>query len=224
MISSKQYQMSRQLRGVSDYDQVFISRIFKLIKLGYDRLDSKKYASDQETATTGDLVEAIEQILDAAPSRWMRFFSVFDDPPVNESMRQRRRRGRKRNRVDIRFDYSELSPRLRFRFECKRLGAGHGVGRYLGDDGLGCFISGKYAYEDTRGGMLGYVQSDDEQTWADRIGESVTALAVQYAVRDDGQWRHAPVIRELFYSYRSGHSRGRGRPPIEIFHTLLMFR
>jgi hypothetical protein len=36
----------------------------------------------------------------------------------------------------------------------------------LSAKGLGCFLSGSYAGTEQRGGMLGYVQSDDEHIWA----------------------------------------------------------
>ena len=71
--------------------------------MGYDRLCSSAYATQEETVITGDLVEV------------------------------------------------------------KRLGKGNPVSRYLGAKGLGCFLSGSYAGTEQRGGMLGYVQSDDEQ-------------------------------------------------------------
>lgn len=72
-------------------------------------------------------------------------------------------------------------------------------------------------------GMLGYVQSDDEQTWADRIGQRLVESTKDYSLRRESPWRHEPVIEELPHTYRSGHGRGRGRKPIEIYHALLRF-
>ncbi|MGA2255127.1 MAG: hypothetical protein ABSG53_10735 [Thermoguttaceae bacterium] len=183
------------------------------------------HAHAQETAITGFLVEAIDAVLDRPPMRWMQFYSVYDDPPVNEpKWRWQRRAGRSRKRVDIRIDCAETSPRTRFRFECKRLGRGHPAANYLGADGLGCFLRAEYAREDTRAGMLGYVQSDNEEKWAGKIEAAIASAEDHYAIQHDSPWRHEPVINELMHTYRSGHSRGRGRRPIEISHTLLRFR
>jgi len=224
-MGSRSYQPSRQSDNLADYDRLFILRVHRLIKLGYDRLNPKRYAREQETAITGDLIESIETEFDYPTARWMRFYSAYDDPPVNEPRRpgRQRRKGRGRRRVDIRLQSSDVSPRARFRFECKRLGAGNPESRYLGKKGLGCFLAGHYARQDLRAGMIGYVQSEDEGTWAQRIAQTLLASAKKYALREDGPWRHASVISELEHTYRSGHRRGRGKRPIEIYHILLRF-
>src|SRR5215813_6356214 len=169
----RSYQRRSASANRSDYEQLFIRRVHDLIKWGYDRLCASAYATQEETVITGDLAEAIEDILEYQNERWMQFFSVYDDPPVNEPITAPRRRGKRRRRVDIKFDSSEISPRTHFCFEAKRLGKGNPVSRYLGTDGLGCFLSGSYAGAERRGGMLGYVQSDDEQTWAAKIDKEL---------------------------------------------------
>ncbi|NQU26019.1 MAG: hypothetical protein HQ567_32430 [Candidatus Nealsonbacteria bacterium] len=225
MISSSSHQPTGRSDNLGDYDRLFIPRVHRLIKIGYDQLTPGEHSNDEETAITGDLVEAIEDVLDFPTAKWMRFYSVHDDPPENQPRRRgrQRRRGRKRKRVDIRFVSSKTSPRTRFRFECKRLGRGHNVGLYLGAKGLGCFLTGDYAREDTRAGMLGYVQSDDEETWAGKLEQRLLDSPRIYSLRAESPWRHEPVIREFAHTYRSDHGRGRGRRPIEIYHTLLRF-
>lgn len=223
MISSKSHQPDRRSDNAADYDRLFIPRVHNLVKLGYDRLDAKRFVTAEETAITGDLVESIAVVLDCPAAKWMRFYSVYDDPPVIGPKRRghRRRKGRARQRVDIRLDSSEVLPRTRFCFECKRLGKGHPISRYLGKDGLGCFVQGMYAREDDRAGMLGYIQSDDEKTWAERLSAKLLRTPKNFALRDP--WRHAPVDQQLHHTYRSTHGRGRGRRQIEIYHTLLLF-
>jgi hypothetical protein len=186
-------------------------------------MKSANYAGEEETTITGDLVNAINDVLDAPAATWMRFYSVHDDPPVNESRlgRNGRRKGKRRRRVDIRFDSSEQCPRARFRFECKRLGPGHSAKRYLGKDGLGCFLSCAYAFDDARAGMLGYLQSGNYTQWAEKIGALVSSRS--YAIRRESPWRNYPILTTLPCTYCSGHGRGKGRPPIEIFHTLFSF-
>jgi len=224
MIDPRSHQPRRQSENLADYGRLFLPRVYRLVKLGYDRMKPAEYACSQETAITGSLVEAIDAVLDRPPVPWMKFYSIHEDPPVNELKGRRQRRiGKGRKRLDIRIDLTRTSPRTRFRFECKRLGRGHSLGTYLGADGLGRFLRGEYAREDVRAGMLGYLQSDDEEKWASKIEAAIASAEDRYAVQRDSPWRHEPVINELIHTYRSGHSRGRGRRPIEIFHTLLRF-
>ena len=224
MIDPRSHQPCQETANVGDYETLFVPRVHRLIKLGYDRLSPQAAANDEETAITGELVEAIDEVLDVPTADWMKFYSAYDDPPENErKQRRRRRRGRKRKRVDIRLDSSETSPRTRFRFECKRLGPRHPATTYLGSGGLGRFLRGEYASREARAGMLGYIQCDDEQTWAGRIEQLLTAAAATYAVDAGGGWRHEAVVPELPHTYRSGHRRGSEEPGIEIYHTLLRF-
>ncbi len=224
MIGPRSHQPRRQSENLADYDRLFLPRVYRLVKLGYDRMKPADHAHSQETAITGFLVEAIDAVLDRPAVRWMKFYSVYDDPPVNEPKRRRQRRtGRGRKRIDIRIDLTRTSPRTRFCFECKRLGRDHPAAKYLGADGLGRFLRGEYAREDARAGMLGYIQSDDEEIWAGKIEAAIASAEDHYAIQHDSPWRQEPVINELIHTYRSGHSRGRGRRPIEIYHTLLRF-
>ncbi|MDZ7620630.1 MAG: hypothetical protein U1E05_26805 [Patescibacteria group bacterium] len=225
MIERRSHQPSQLSSNADDYDTLFVFQVHRLIKLGYDRLQPQSYAHDQEPAITGDLVLAIDAVLDYPAEDWMRLYSPHDDPPENEPKRRgrQRRRGKKRKRVDIRVESSQTCPRSRFRFECKRLGPGHGAKRYLGAEGLGCFLRGDYASREVRAGMLGYVQCHDEQTWADKLKQLLVAEAAAHSVLPGSDWRHEPVIPELPHTYRSDHRRGRGKKPIEVYHTLLRF-
>src|SRR5882672_3680791 len=175
MRHSQSYQRRGASANRSDYEQLFIRRVHELVKLGYDRLCPSAYATQEETVITGDLVEAIESILEDANEDWMRFYRVYDDPPINESTQATRRTGKRRRRVDIQLNSSEVSPYTRFYFEAKRLGKGNPVSRYLGAKGLGCFLSGSYAGTEQRGGMIGYVQSNNEQIWAAMIDKAFTS-------------------------------------------------
>ena len=225
MIERRSQQPSPVSSNVNDYDRLFIPRVHRLIKLGYDRFEAEAFAEDEETAITGDLIEAIDAVLDDPAEEWMRFYCAHDDPPENEPGKRgrERRRVKRRKRVDIRFLCSETSPRTRFRFECKRLGPKHSEKQYLGEEGLGCFLCGDYARDDTRAGMLGYVQSDDEQTWAAKLEQLLLAEDAAHSVLPGRGWRHESVIPELPHTYRSNHRRGKGMKPIEIYHTLLRF-
>src|SRR5581483_2390114 len=88
---------------------------------------------------------------DPASPDWCDMIDILDDPPIPGGGRT----GRGRWRPDLIFKSMERRPRPTYHFEAKRLRAQGNVKEYLGADGLGCFISGKYASEsDEAGGSL----------------------------------------------------------------------
>jgi hypothetical protein len=194
--------------------------------LGYDQLCPRAYATQEETVITGNLVEAIESILEDANEDWMRFYRVYDDSPVNEAIEAKatRRTGKRRRRVDIRFNSSEVAPYTRFYFEAKRLGKRNPVSRYLGADGLGCFLRGSYAEAERRGGMLGYVQSDDEHIWAAKIDKALAASPQSFGLqaRSDN-FRLYQISAQLRHTYVSGHRRTTDGKRLQIYHSFLIF-
>lgn len=61
-----------------------------------------------------------------------------------------------------------IDPMVFFGFECKRLNVKgkdgvirSGAGAYVGPEGMGCFLTGKYDGGGFNGGMIGYVLDDD---------------------------------------------------------------
>jgi hypothetical protein len=83
---------------------------------------------------------------------------------------------------------------------------------YVGDEGMGCFISSKYAKDDPDAGMLGYVQQDTPEAWAAR-------LCVKLGT-DGVELQQHTLHASLPHSYRSSHTRA-GRQ-FELFHVLLV--
>jgi hypothetical protein len=220
----RSYQRRSASANRSDYEQLFIRRVHDLIKWGYDRLCASAYATQEETVITGDLAEAIEDILEYPNEDWMRFYRVYDDPPINESIVAPRRRGKRRRRVDIKLDSSEVSPYTRFCFEAKRLGKGNPVSRYLGAKGLGCFLSGSYAGAEQQGGMLGYVQSDDEQTWAAKIDKAFTSSPKSFCLQTkQSHFRLHQISVQLHHTYVSEHRRTTDGQQLQIYHSFLVF-
>lgn len=197
---------------------VFVQRVHQLIQLGYEQLTPANYAKRQEPAITGDLVEAIDNILSNCQQQWMAFFSVHDDPPVNDG----RRKGKQRKRVDLRIDSGQFRPRARYRFEAKRLGKRYPVTVYLGLEGLGCFLRGDYASEDDEAGMLGYAQSGDLEDWGQKISEALAKNPTTYAVtRGGGFSAHTLPSKQTLKTYCSQHDRASLKRSILIMHILL---
>jgi len=224
MRHARSYQRRGASANRSNYEQLFIRRVHELVKLGYDRLCPSTYATQEEPVITGDLVEAIERILEDANEDWMRFYRVYDDPPINELIKATRRTGKQRRRVDIKFNSSEVSPYTRFYFEAKRLGKRNPVSRYLGADGLGCFLRGSYAEAERRGGMLGYVQSDDEYIWAAKIDKALTASPQSFGLQaQSDNLRLYQISAQLRHTYVSWHRRTTDGKRLQIYHSFLIF-
>jgi hypothetical protein len=207
-------------RNAPAFRQVFIRHVHELLQYGYARLTPSTHAKEDETAITGHLVGSMNDVIDDRRSpKWVRFYAVHEDPPV----RHAKKTGKRRKRVDIRFDSTERIPRTRFYFEAKRLGKGNAVGAYLGRDGLGCFLSEEYGAGEPDGGMIGYVQSHDAVHWASKLAKKLPAGNTVYAVRADGQWATIKLRKLPGDTYTTIHTRQKTKTKIKIYHSLLVF-
>ena len=204
--------------NVAEYRRVFIWRVHQLLRMGYGRLLPSDYATEEEPAITGDLEQAIQAVCDdpASPA-WVMQFASSDDPPVNVP----NRKGKRRPRIDIRITSLERRPRTHFYFEAKRLGTGHGTAQYRGKHGLGCFLRGEYASAEDDGGMLGYLQSDDESGWAARLQAAFSDSSS--GVSAEIPWESHDLGPDCLPAYRSVHLRHEPHRLIVIYHTLLRF-
>ena len=191
-----------------------------MIAMGYQSLDATSFSKCEETAITGELVRTMNDFLEADDSPdWTQLYSIADDPPLNAPGKL----GRSRSRVDIEFQQLVPGKRPRLRFEAKRLGttSGHTVTTYLGPEGMGCFLSGKYPTTHDEAGMLGYVQSNDEQYWVDRIEKGLVNKGEKYSVVPP--LFHRQHICSLEHTYVSHHQQIPGSQSITIHHILLRF-
>ena len=204
----------------SAYYKAFRKHVLELIGMGYGRLAAADYRQSEEPVITGDLVRAIRLVAeDVSSPTWAAFFAIHDDPPVNDN----RRRGKHRLRVDIEFERTQRGPRPRFQFEAKRLYSSSCTSKYLGADGLGCFIEGRYSVNQDEAGMLGYVQAHVEVVWAERIKDSLSSHGQEYMLRKDGGWERSAYTSLLTHTYRTRHNRRSRLKPIWISHVFLRF-
>jgi hypothetical protein len=205
------------------FREAFIKRVLQLLKLGYEMLTPERFATAQEEVITGELIRAIDDVLDNPPSaisEWADSFWAQEDRRVQK----RGRRGKRRLRIDISIHSSEFHPRARFHFEAKRLGGRNSVRKYLGPDGLGAYLSGAYAKAESDAGMLGYVQSEDERRWAMELERQLSADSRQYACTSNPTLEAASLAEGLNFTYLSIHSRAAPMTPICIYHLLILFR
>ena len=219
MIGTESHRQQQYGNPSDDYHAVFLVHVHQLIHLGYGKLKSCNYSTEEEPAITGDLVEQIDKVLDCQKYGWMKYYSVHDDPGVNDGTRK----GKNRRRIDIRFDSSLQTPRARFSLEAKRLSKTHRTSTYLGDDGLGCFLSGHYAANEDTAGMLGYIQSGSASSWSKKIEKLLAEKATEYSVCKGTSWQRYSLQNGPRHTYGSSHTRRNGHGNIHIYHTLLIF-
>ncbi len=193
-----------------------------LIAEGYERMDSAAFTRAQEPAITGELVRQMRVFLESGSGapHWVVYYAIHDDPPLEAGGRK----GSARLRVDIEFERVVAGRRPRLRFEAKRLctATGHTVAGYLGPDGIGCFLSGRYPTTHGEAGMLGYVQSDDEPAWAERIASRLARSHAEHRVASPAfapQRLHAALL----HTYVSHHLKGPTGHPLMVHHVLLRF-
>ena len=220
MKQRRAYQPPSTSANWQTYAGAFVRNVYELLALGYARLSPTGFADAQEEEITGALAEAIDKVLDdpAAPE-WVSLYSLHEEPPIHD----RKRKGRRRRRLDLRIDSSELRPRHRFPFEAKPLGRNHRVGVYLGLKGLGRFVDGRYGRDSASGGMLGYVQDGEPNVWAGKIGAAMCRRAADLHVAGGCSWQRETIIPQLQHTYRSMHRRPSVGASITIYHCLLQF-
>jgi hypothetical protein len=201
------------------YRTSLVNRSHQILKMGYDRLDSASLAESEEEVITGRLTKAMHDALeDWQAPRWMKHFSAAEEIPVNDGERE----GKRRLRIDIEVIEHLRGPRPRFRFEAKRLRDSDSRRKYLGHDGLGCFLEGRYAASDPDAGMLGYVQEGKAEDHVTEIANSLLRDPTRFGVAQGGGWKEYGLVEGL-QTYSSSHERTGGLAGILIFHTLLSF-
>lgn len=204
----------------SAYYRAFRKHVLELIGRGYDQLIATDYRQCEEQAITGDLIRAMRLVVEGKSSpAWSTSFAIHDDPPLDDA----ERRGKERLRVDIEFERTQRGPRPRFQFEAKRLYSSSSTSKYLGVEGLGCFVDGRYSRNQEEAGLLAYVQTDDEVAWAKRISDKLSQHGQDYLLRKDGGWERFACTRLLSHTYRTRHNRCSHLKPIGISHVFLRF-
>lgn len=191
--------------------------VFTLLHLGHERLDRNSLTAAHEEDITGELTRVIGELLDDPDApEWYSRYGVHEEPRLHSL----NRKGKCRQRMDIRIECTDQRPRTHYEFEAKRLCRGKcGSAGYLGSEGVGAFLAGEYAPKWPEAGMLGYVQSDDVSHWA---YELATRMAAGPDRLPDGDWQPEAMITG-FFTYRSKHERVAPLESITIYHALLPF-
>lgn len=198
------------------YHDCFIAHVHLLVWEGFSRVNRASISTLHEPAISGLICEGISLVLDdAASPDWVDDYEIHDDPPVHDA----KRLGKHRRRVDIKLASRRSRPRTRFSFEAKSLNANAGAAEYLGKEGLGQFITGAYSADQTVGGMLAYVQTDDCDRWQARIESKVDAAIHRLGL--GGRWITIAIVNQLTHTSQTIHKRPGKLRNIRIIHTML---
>jgi hypothetical protein len=186
----------------------------RFLATGYrEALSRIRNEPDEETDITGYICEALEKWFRRNPQQSAGFF-IKDDPPIGGTGKT----GKRRPRTDIVIGYA-AGVRPEFFFEAKRLHRSKAAGsRYTSADGMGCFISGRYASQCHEAAMIGYVQTDSLERWHDDIQKHVQDKAQQLKVESTDVNLSFESAFPLEWS--STHSRD-GSLSVRLFHVLL---
>jgi hypothetical protein len=142
----------------------------QLLDWGYQDALLEIHCNLMEEEITGLIAEAIENRLDdpSTPEEFNRY-SIDEEKPIAVEGRK----GKKRRRLDLVVVDNAGRPRSKYVFEAKRLRKNtHSIGKYVGEDGLKCFIKGVYASQESEAAMIGYLQSDNAAYWETELKRS----------------------------------------------------
>ncbi len=211
--------VENQSANKPQYEESFVRRSHQILSMGHARLDAASFARCEEEEITGELTRAMQEaVQDTSAPRWTRHFWPSEETRIHDPDRL----GKRRLRVDIEVRQHRTVRRPRFRFEAKRLHDAASRRAYLGKDGLGCFLDGRYANDDSIAGMLGYVQQGSIESQAARVGGKLDAAPEDYALVKQGKWVPTAIVDRLS-TFRSVHSRPAELGPIALLHTFLLF-
>ena len=178
----------------------------QLLAWGHADIKGGLTDQDEEEDITGDLTKAIEQRLSSAeiPERFSRY-DIHNEMPVNSS----EKRGKRRRRLDL-VVRSTVGRRPTYIFEAKRLKTnGFSIGKYIGEDGVQCFVKGVYAADEPEAGMVAFIQDKDDDYWLKQLEAKLPERLTQ-----------VKIVPELESTWESEHERPDGSM-IKLIHTFL---
>jgi hypothetical protein len=199
------------------YDYGLRRDAHQLLAWGHQDAFPTIHCNLEEEEITGLIVAAIEKRLDdpATPEKFDRY-SIDEEKPIAVENRT----GKSRRRLDLVVVSGHHRPRPKYVFEAKRLRKkSNTIGKYVGEDGLQCFVGGVYASQFPEAAMVGYIQSASVSYWETELarrlsGDKENKLQIKQALQ---RIETTSVIAD---SWHSQHERV-GNIPITIYHLFL---
>ena len=128
--------------------------------------------------------------------------------------------------VDIYVDSFSRHPDAYFVFECKRLNVQYDsdpkseASKYVGNGGMGCFISGQYPTTCDCGGMLGYVMDGNVPAAVTEINKALCSHKQQLRLHPPHELEQSTIVADDDV-YQTTHNKN--RHTLIIYHLLLPF-
>ena len=199
------------------YTDALRTHALTLLALGHTRMTRANFTTAEEDAITGELTREMNAVIeDESAPEWTQHYSAREQVRANTPDKF----GKARPIVDIEFERHQRGRRPRLRFEAKRLGPDHSAGNYFGDGGLEAFITGYYDRTHADVGLLGYVQSDDESKWAEKLSTESVSRTPSLGITE--AWSAFPGEGFPAFTYRTSHHDESGCS-LNVFHVLLGF-
>ena len=212
--------LTRKVRSLASQDlakelgQDGIRRILRLMSDAYHGLRARGIitASMQEDEITEEWVVDIKL-------RWRQEPNIQLVPIQQKRDAHKAKRRGKPPTIDFCFR-DRLFPESYFGAECKLLDEGSNtyMKAYLDEkEGIGRYLSGRYAARTGAGAMVGYVRTGDPKTVARDL-----ALAIK-EMGGKPELETSPPLPDFDDLYESTHKRTDGVSPFRCFHMLLGF-
>lgn len=197
----------------------------QLLAWGYADSRLALNQAQDEYEMTGILADRMDARINSprTPDRFM-LYAVHNERPTSPAGEL----GKKRPKLDIQIERCGKRPKPLFTFEAKRLrddancGVSDTMRHYLGSEGVGRFVKGRYAPESPEAAMLGCIQAHNADFWFAKVdaafrddvmrGGSLYAVTVSLHL--------ANVIADLPSERVSVHARLTGTS-IRIFHLFI---
>lgn len=208
-----------------DYLVVLREDAHQLLAWGYADVRRQLARANDEYEMTGLLRDGMDARINSplTPDKFM-LYAIHNEKPTSPSGEL----GKKRPKLDIQIERCGVRPKRYFTFEAKRLRddaasrVSDTMREYLGGDGIGRFVSGRYAPESLEAAMLGCIQAHDAEFWFNRVSfafesDSLNGGAMYASIEP---LRHANIIQDFPDERISVHSRV-GGVSIQIFHLFI---
>jgi hypothetical protein len=181
-------------------------------------MSAAEFQNAEEDNITDELVEQINDFRTSpdAPD-WVDRYEVHEQRRTRNGLS----RGKSRPIFDIEIERACRGPRPRLAFEAKRLGRNHSVGKYLGDEGMGAFISGHYSTTHGEAGVIGYVQVPIIDDWRTSVATELKKNHVKHsAIVSEGMVES--VVHDDCVSHHTAHTCANGTKLL-VVHIFLQF-
>lgn len=129
--------------------------------------------------------------------------------------------------LDIRVMHGKR-PKVFFAFECKRLNVirngkySSQAGEYVGENGMGCFLSGQYDGGSDCGGMIGYVMDNDVQKAITAINKALKTYEDSLKIKQPVKLKISSLLSGKDYPcYETAHMNIEN--DFKIYHVILPY-